>query len=453
VDYFATALEPGGPADPNENEKGSVGESKTNACEVIALHGKMKQSQREAALLRFANARDGALLLCTDVAARGLDIPGVDWVVQFDAPQDPAAFVHRVGRTARMGREGAALLYLAPHEASYVQFLEVRHIKVAPHDGAKAERGGALARGTPPGGVAGDADSDDDADAVSEEAGREAVEAGSDEEDASVSEGDDLEDEDAGEEDEEDEEDSDDDDDDDDDARLGADALNAALRARSETNREAMEKGTRAFVSYMRGYKEHHCRFIFRHKELQLARLANAMGLLRLPRMKEIRKAPKAATAGFVESAVDPEAVPYAEKAREKQRRAANAAAAAARAEAEARGELSEGKGAREKRKREEAAREAERKNGEKRLTASKRRQQESREDLDDINDDYRALKKLKKGKISEEEFDFELGFEQPVGGRARRSRTRRGKTRARRQTTGRGFSKRPSVASARRRR
>jgi ATP-dependent RNA helicase DDX55/SPB4 len=103
--------------------------------------------------------------------------------------------------------------------------------------------------------------------------------------------------------------------------------------------------------------------------------------------------------------------------AREKQRRAANAAAAAARAEAEARGELSEGKGAREKRKREEAAREAERKNGEKRLTASKRRQQESREDLDDINDDYRALKKLKKGKISEEEFDFELGFEQPVGG------------------------------------
>ena len=151
VDYFATALEPGGPADPNDNEKGSVGENKTNACEVIALHGKMKQSQREAALLRFARARDGALLLCTDVAARGLDIPGVDWVVQFDAPQDPAAFVHRVGRTARMGREGAALLYLAPHEASYVQLLEVRHIKVAPHDGAKAERGGALAHGTPPG--------------------------------------------------------------------------------------------------------------------------------------------------------------------------------------------------------------------------------------------------------------------------------------------------------------
>ena len=411
VDYFATALEPDGPADPNAPDGSSITDARSNerrACEVIALHGKMKQSQREAALSRFARSRDGALLLCTDVAARGLDIPGVDWVVQFDAPQDPAAFVHRVGRTARMGREGAALLYLAPHEASYVEFLRVRHIKVTQHDGNGSEE-------------AGDANGSRDGvgtrDAAANEASREATAGDSEEENASGSEDDDAEEEEDSE-DSEDAEDSDDGDDDDDAAaRLGADELNAALRARSETNREAMEKGTRAFVSYMRGYKEHHCRFIFRHKELQLARLANAMGLLRLPRMKEIRKAPKAATAGFVESAVDPDSVPYAEKAREKQRRGANAAAAAARAEAEARGELSGGKAAREKRKREQAAREAARANGEKRLTASKRRQQESREDLDDINDDYRALKKLKKGKISEEEFDFELGFEQPVGG------------------------------------
>ena len=417
VDYFATALEPGGPADPNATDGRRLGSdavrrenlTESSSCEVIALHGKMKQSQREAALSRFAEANDGALLLCTDVAARGLDIPGVDWVVQFDAPQDPAAFVHRVGRTARMGREGAALLYLAPHEASYVEFLEVRHIKVTPHDAATKAREGGGEDGSSHGVSAGaHAEADADASASdAHEAGREATEEGSEEEDASVSEG--------GDEEEEDSEDSEDSDDDA--ARVGADGLNAALRARSETNREAMEKGTRAFVSYMRGYKEHHCRFIFRYKELQLAKLASAVGLLRLPRMKEIRKAPKAATAGFEESAVDPDSVPYAEKAREKQRCAANAAAAAARAEAEARGELSGGEGAREKRKREDAAREAERKNGEKRLTASKRRQQESREDLDDINDDYRALKKLKKGKISEEEFDFELGFEQPVGG------------------------------------
>ena len=349
VDYFATALEPGGPADPNATDGRHLGSdavrrenlTESSSCEVIALHGKMKQSQREAALSRFAEANDGALLLCTDVAARGLDIPGVDWVVQFDAPQDPAAFVHRVGRTARMGREGAALLYLAPHEASYVEFLEVRHIKVTPHDAATKARGGGGEDGSSHGVSAGaHAEADADASASdAHEAGREATEEGSEEEDASVSEGGDEEEEDS-----EDSEDSDDDDDDDA-ARVGADGLNAALRARSETNREAMEKGTRAFVSYMRGYKEHHCRFIFRYKELQLAKLASAVGLLRLPRMKEIRKAPKAATAGFEESAVDPDSVPYAEKAREKQRRAANAAAAAARAEAEARGELSGGRG------------------------------------------------------------------------------------------------------------
>ena len=74
-------------------------------------------------------------MLCTDVAARGLDIPGVDWVVQFDAPQDPAAFVHRVGRTARMGRDGSALLFLSPHESSYVEFLRVRHIHLREVDG------------------------------------------------------------------------------------------------------------------------------------------------------------------------------------------------------------------------------------------------------------------------------------------------------------------------------
>lgn len=65
-------------------------------------------------------------LLCTDVAARGLDVPDVGWVVQLDAPQDPDAFVHRVGRTARMGRAGAALALLLPAEGTYVDFLRLR---------------------------------------------------------------------------------------------------------------------------------------------------------------------------------------------------------------------------------------------------------------------------------------------------------------------------------------
>ena len=71
------------------------------------------------------------MLLCTDVAARGLDIPDVAWIVQFDPPQDPDVFVHRVGRTARMGRTGHALTLLLPHETAYVDFLRIRKVRLA----------------------------------------------------------------------------------------------------------------------------------------------------------------------------------------------------------------------------------------------------------------------------------------------------------------------------------
>jgi len=79
--------------------------------------------------MQHARARAGALL-CTDVAARGLDVPDVAWVVQVDAPQDPDAFVHRVGRTARMGRPGAALALLLPAEDAYVEFLRLRRVRL-----------------------------------------------------------------------------------------------------------------------------------------------------------------------------------------------------------------------------------------------------------------------------------------------------------------------------------
>ena len=67
-------------------------------------------------------------LLCTDVAARGLDIPDVEWILQMDPPQDPDSVVHRVGRTARMGRTGNALIFLLPHETAFVDFLRVRKV-------------------------------------------------------------------------------------------------------------------------------------------------------------------------------------------------------------------------------------------------------------------------------------------------------------------------------------
>ena len=82
-----------------------------------ALHGGMKQAARAAAVAAFASAPAGAALLATDVAARGLDFPSVDWVLQADCPDDVEAYIHRAGRTARYVRAGRALLLLTPGEA------------------------------------------------------------------------------------------------------------------------------------------------------------------------------------------------------------------------------------------------------------------------------------------------------------------------------------------------
>lgn len=71
------------------------------------------------------------LLLTTDLAARGIDIPEVDWIVQFDPPQWSDQFVHRVGRTARAGRSGNSLLFLTKPEAPYLNYLAGKQVKMS----------------------------------------------------------------------------------------------------------------------------------------------------------------------------------------------------------------------------------------------------------------------------------------------------------------------------------
>jgi ATP-dependent RNA helicase DDX18/HAS1 len=90
---------------------------------VMDLHGKQKQKKRTKTFFEFCNAKSG-ILLCTDVAARGLDIPQVDWIIQYDPPDDPKEYIHRVGRTARglQGR-GRALLFLLPSELGFLKYL------------------------------------------------------------------------------------------------------------------------------------------------------------------------------------------------------------------------------------------------------------------------------------------------------------------------------------------
>ncbi|EPS43322.1 hypothetical protein H072_2686 [Dactylellina haptotyla CBS 200.50] len=85
-----------------------------DAVALFKLHGSLPQHIRTATLNEFFHEKDGAVLFCTDVASRGLDLPNVDLVVQYDPPYSKEDYIHRIGRTARAGRDGRALLFLLP---------------------------------------------------------------------------------------------------------------------------------------------------------------------------------------------------------------------------------------------------------------------------------------------------------------------------------------------------
>ena len=399
----------------------------------IALHGRMKQSAREAALAAFARGdqgagggggagggaggaggaggggggenggdggekptnlsaprRRGSILLATDVAARGLDVPSVAWTLQYDPPSDPDAFVHRAGRAARAGARGGALLFLSPHESSYVEFLRNRGVpikSVAPPQFVEPDPVAASS-------VAGKGSSISKGNGGEEEnkksKGKKAL------------------------------------------SLLlppppTAATINKSIRSAAVSDRETLEKATRAFVSHVRGYKEHACRFIFRSGELELGPLASSLGLPRLPRMPELAAASAAAAAGSKSDGnlllplsiagfeplegFDPDTVKYKDKNREKvrqQRLAEERARRLERAEKE------------EERRKEKGGSSAvppppqspppPQLPPQRKLPAAKRRAAADARDEDDLLSDYTLLKRLKKGSISKEKFDAEFG-------------------------------------------
>jgi ATP-dependent RNA helicase DDX55/SPB4 len=100
---------------------------------LVPLHGKQPSKVREKNFNRFSNAATPCILLTTDVAARGLDIPQVDLVLQIDPPSDAKVFLHRCGRAGRAGRRGLSVVFLHPgrEEAEYPGFLERRGTPVS----------------------------------------------------------------------------------------------------------------------------------------------------------------------------------------------------------------------------------------------------------------------------------------------------------------------------------
>ncbi|XP_051532078.1 probable ATP-dependent RNA helicase DDX31 [Myxocyprinus asiaticus] len=94
------------------------------------LHGNMKQEERTEVFQEFSQCKTG-ILLCTDVAARGLDLTHVTWIVQYNPPITAAEYVHRVGRTARIGAQGSSLLFLTPSETAFVDVLASHNISLS----------------------------------------------------------------------------------------------------------------------------------------------------------------------------------------------------------------------------------------------------------------------------------------------------------------------------------
>lgn len=107
---------------------------------ALALHGDMEQRDRDEVLVRFAN-RSCNVLVASDVAARGLDIDDIGAVVNFELPTDADTYLHRVGRTGRVGRGGLALSLVAPQERSRAALVEERqgtpihYERIAPLEG------------------------------------------------------------------------------------------------------------------------------------------------------------------------------------------------------------------------------------------------------------------------------------------------------------------------------
>jgi ATP-dependent RNA helicase DDX31/DBP7 len=127
-------------AKPAPNTSTTVSTSATlttlasNPVALHRLHGSLAQPIRTSTLHAFSTCKTASVLICTDVASRGLDLPHVDLIIEYDPPFSMDEHLHRIGRTARAGRDGRAMIFLLPGaEEGYVPLL-----KKATHDGGRS---------------------------------------------------------------------------------------------------------------------------------------------------------------------------------------------------------------------------------------------------------------------------------------------------------------------------
>ncbi|XP_076434856.1 ATP-dependent RNA helicase DDX55-like [Babylonia areolata] len=290
---------------------------------VLAIHSKMK-SKRNKVFSKFRSMPSG-VLVCTDVMARGVDIPDVDWVIQYDPPTSASDFVHRCGRTARMGSAGQALVMLLPAEDAFIRFIHINQ-KVPLTEMEKS---------------------------------------------------------------------------------CDAPCLLSKLQKLATKDRVIYEKGMRAFVSFIQSYIKHECNMIFRLKDLNFGDLAKGFGLLRIPKMPELKGKN---LQSFTPADIDVNTIRFRDKTREKMRQQRLKEKESQRSQkqqkqqkrpvqTEAWSKQKEKKSKRQMRKEKKlkkVQKEAE-------VMMGKRGREEEEEDLEE---DMRLIKKLKRGKISKDQFD-----------------------------------------------
>lgn len=121
----AVATIPENPLTKDTIAAGTAFSNPKNAVTVHKLHGSLAQNIRSATLKHFSESKDASVLVCTDVASRGLDLPNVDFVIEYDPPFALEDHVHRIGRTARAGKQGRSMIFLMPGvEEGYVPLLQ-----------------------------------------------------------------------------------------------------------------------------------------------------------------------------------------------------------------------------------------------------------------------------------------------------------------------------------------
>ena len=94
-----------------------------NKLEALAIHGNKSQNARQMALNQFKEGKI-RILVATDIAARGIDISGLDLVINTDVPTVAETYVHRIGRTGRAGREGRSVIFCEPEDHKYFKAIE-----------------------------------------------------------------------------------------------------------------------------------------------------------------------------------------------------------------------------------------------------------------------------------------------------------------------------------------